>query len=376
MTSTERVELLLLAAKAEANSVIYDSVSNYVAKGYVMPNLPRLLESVSTRSGSIPRLVDAGTDLRVVSPEVDTTTLVLAMSQVFCQMGVCPTEAKEAYSLVIQNARLLKSSMYKDNPYVRDIQVADSSYGKFRLLKQEDVPGECHFLRAGVTDSVGMNCPSVFFWVDSYTYPILLQDSVSWMSITPNEICTMKDSISKAQGNVLVLGMGLGYYPYMVSLKDTVTSVTVVELEHDVIELFKRDLLPQFKYANKIRVVEDDAFHYLKSADLSKFDYCFSDIIKGVEDFATHKRMYQALQSKDLVSYCWLEDAITAEVANVLMWVGFRKLLGETPPSICDFMIPGLAEDCIQYLNRNSVNNARELLCLARDAVALRKILS
>ena len=76
------------------------------------------------------------------------------------------------------------------------------------------------------------------------------------------------------------------------------------------------------------------------------------------------------------MSYCWLEDAITAEVANVLMWVGFRKLLGETPPSICDFMIPGLAEDCIQYLNRNSVNNARELLCLARDAVALRKILS
>ena len=40
------------------------------------------------------------------------------------------------------------------------------------------------------------------------------------MTITPDEIETMKEAVDQAFGNVLTFGLGLGYYAYMVSEKD------------------------------------------------------------------------------------------------------------------------------------------------------------
>ena len=60
------------------------------------------------------------------------------------------------------------------------------------------------------------------------------------MLITPNEIETMKKSISEATGNVLTYGLGLGYYAYMVSMKENVESVTIVEKDKEIIDLFKK----------------------------------------------------------------------------------------------------------------------------------------
>ena len=71
------------------------------------------------------------------------------------------------------------------------------------------------------------------------------------MTITPNEIETMKEAVDKASGNVLTFGLGLGYYAYMVSEKENVESVTIVDSNEDVIDLFKKYVLPQFKHARE-----------------------------------------------------------------------------------------------------------------------------
>ena len=55
------------------------------------------------------------------------------------------------------------------------------------------------------------------------------------MLVTPNEVHTMKADIEKAHGKVLTYGLGLGYFPFMTSRKEEVTSVTVVERSSDVI---------------------------------------------------------------------------------------------------------------------------------------------
>ena len=65
-----------------------------------------------------------------------------------------------------------------------------------------------------------------------------------------------------AFGNVLTFGLGLGYYAYMVSEKESVESVTIVEMNEDVIQLFKKYVLPQFKNAEKIKIIKADAFEY------------------------------------------------------------------------------------------------------------------
>ena len=51
------------------------------------------------------------------------------------------------------------------------------------------------------------------------------------MLVTPNEVETMKEAIEKAHGKVATYGLGLGYFPYMTSMMDSVESVTVVELD-------------------------------------------------------------------------------------------------------------------------------------------------
>ena len=72
------------------------------------------------------------------------------------------------------------------------------------------------------------------------------------MSISPNEVFTMDQPIKKAKGKVLTLGCGMGYFAYMVSLKEDVESITIVELEQSVINLFEIYLLPQFENKDKI----------------------------------------------------------------------------------------------------------------------------
>ena len=93
-------------------------------------------------------------------------------------------------------------------------------------------------------------------------FPAILENDRIWMTITPNEIETMKEAVDGAFGHVLTFGLGLGYYAYMVSEKDNVESITIVEINEDVIHLFNKYVLPQFKNARKIKIIKADAFEY------------------------------------------------------------------------------------------------------------------
>ena len=62
-------------------------------------------------------------------------------------------------------------------------------------------------------------------------FPALLENDRIWMTITPNEIETMKEPVDGAFGNVLTYGLGLGYYAYMVSEKENVETVTIVDTQ-------------------------------------------------------------------------------------------------------------------------------------------------
>lgn len=119
---------------------------------------------------------------------------------------------------------------------------------------------------------------NVGFFKDVFSYPSIKQNGREWMSLNPNEINTMKDSVNKAFGNVLVGGLGLGYYLFCISNKENVKSVTVVEKDHEVIEFFNKYLLDKFEYKNKIKIIESDVFDFLENNYLSNFDYAFMDI--------------------------------------------------------------------------------------------------
>jgi len=199
------------------------------------------------------------------------------------------------------------------NPYYKDIKVPDIKIGKSELKNISYKSYEAFVFNDLERIDDGKIIPQIGFFKDEFTYPALLEDERIWMTITPNEIETMKEPVEKANGNVLTYGLGLGYYTYMVSEKSDVSTVTVVEQNEDVINIFKTNILPQFKHKDKIRIIKDDAFRYAKEQmSIESFDYVFTDLWHDVSDGTD---MY--LKMKEYEKLCpntkfvyWIEKSI------------------------------------------------------------------
>lgn len=124
------------------------------------------------------------------------------------------------------------------------------------------------------------------------------------MSNTPMEQRTHIKAINKAQGNVLVAGLGLGMYLQNIKDKEDVTSITVVEKSKEVIELVAK----YFKDCQKIRIVNEDIFNY--TPDI-KFDFAFLDIWSDIsEDNLVEFDILREKFKEIPEIICWSEDII------------------------------------------------------------------
>jgi hypothetical protein len=96
-------------------------------------------------------------------------------------------------------------------------------------------------------------------------------------SDAPIEIYTQWLAFSKAKGNILVGGLGLGMAPTMMLGMPGVKSVTVIEKEPEIIKMVQ----PQLD--QRIKVVQADLYEYLKILGehkwaYPKFDFAYHDI--------------------------------------------------------------------------------------------------
>lgn len=123
----------------------------------------------------------------------------------------------------------------------------------------------------------------ISYFKERFPFFAVTEKDVVWMSIIPHEINTMKEPIKNANGNVLVLGLGLGYYVFNIALKKEVTSITIVENDKRIINLFNKYLLPKFPHQEKISIIYGDAIKFEKESP-KKFDYVFADIWHNVHD--------------------------------------------------------------------------------------------
>ncbi|MCD8204650.1 MAG: hypothetical protein LUC16_02355 [Coprobacillus sp.] len=167
------------------------------------------------------------------------------------------------------------------------------------------------------------------YFKEEYKYLALIDKGVIWMSINPNEIETMKEMISEARGNVLVCGLGLGYLPYMLSLKDEVKNIVVLENNKEVINLFNENILGRFKNKNKIKILYQDAFVYLKE-ELSrgKFDYVYSDMWHDAgEGLPMYLRIIPLEERYPHIKFSyWLETSMIALARRCLITNLFEEI--------------------------------------------------
>ena len=230
---------------------------------------------------------------------------------------------------IANNLKKLEEKEYLDNPYVQNIKV-NAKLGKYQLRNIEYEPYQLFAYDDIYLDSY-KEYSRIGYFTSKFPYLALTEGNNVWMSLNPNEIETMKPYIKKGKGNVLVLGLGMGYVPYMMSLKDEVKSITIVEKDKEIIELFKKALLPQFVNKNKIKIIEDDAISYLNKNN--KYDYIFADLWHDPEDglslFVQLKRINKNID-------CWLE-------------VSLYQMLRRCMITLLEEQLEGMGEDAYKH---------------------------
>ena len=230
---------------------------------------------------------------------------------------------------ISNNLKKLEEKEYLDNPYVQNIK-ANAKLGKYQLRNIEYEPYQLFAYDDIYLDGY-KEYSRIGYFTSKFPYLALTEGNNVWMSLNPNEIETMKPYIKKGKGNVLVLGLGMGYVPYMMSLKDDVKSITIVEKDKEIIELFKKVLLPQFMNKNKIKIIEDDAISYLNKSN--KYDYIFADLWHDPEDglslFVQLKRISKNID-------CWLE-------------VSLYQMLRRCMITLLEEQLEGMGEDAYKH---------------------------
>ncbi len=208
---------------------------------------------------------------------------------------------------------LLKNKDYENNPYLKNIKIPTKKLCKWELCYKTYVPYQAFVFDDPKITRDGKIIPQIGFFEKEFSYPAVLENGTEWMLITPNEINTMRAPISGAHGKVLTYGLGLGYFAYMASEKESVSSVTIVERDKNAISLFRDIILPQMPRKDKINIICDDAFYFAETrlAD-SDFDFVFADIwhdpSDGVPAYKRLKATEKYLPSADF-SY-WIEKTL------------------------------------------------------------------
>jgi hypothetical protein len=202
---------------------------------------------------------------------------------------------------------------YYNNPYYRNIKIPTIKIGNSELKYEKYKPFEGFVYNDIIKTEAGRQIPQIGFFDTEFMFPAILENNRIWMTITPNEIETMKEAVDQAFGNVLACGLGLGYYAYMISEKDHVESITVVEFNEDVINLFNKYVLPQFKNAGKIKIIKADAFEYAQThMSKGKYDFVFTDLWHDVSDgIDMYLKMKKVeMQNPNTVFTYWIEKSI------------------------------------------------------------------
>ena len=207
---------------------------------------------------------------------------------------------------------LLNFEDFMTNPYYKNIHLEFKKDKNWEIKKTKYKPYEL-FVQDDFIVKDNKMIPNLGFFNKPFYYLAVYQNQHLWMSITPNEINTMKDPIQKSFGRVITFGLGLGYFAYMCSMKQSVQSVTIIEKDATIISLFKKMILPQFLFKEKITIIQADAIDYLSTQmAIDQYDFAFIDIYHDVSDgkeVYLKIKKYESMYKKTQFEY-WIEKTI------------------------------------------------------------------
>jgi predicted methyltransferase len=218
------------------------------------------------------------------------------------------------------------------------------------------------------------------------TLPMICDENVGWMSPELFEKTTMQEAVDHAFGNVLVVGLGIGFYPFNILMKEDVKKVTIVERNQDIISLFKKNILPQFPRKEDVEIVQGDALDLLSNDFLITYDYTFVDIWRNEDDgVQILSSVLKCLDlSKELNVDFWIEDAILEQVKDALKGYLLRLYGGTLEKDVASMRKKSKEtatfislEKIHQYFSDKNLKivNKKQLISFVNDKTILRDLL-
>lgn len=259
---------------------------------------------------------------------------------------------------VVKEGRVFHHGAFENNLYLQNIHFANQKLGKFKLVLDSYAKYEIMHYNVPANKYNGVMIPRIGTFDHRFKYPSIKENNYTWMSVTPNEILTMEKPIADARGNVLTVGCGLGYYAYMVSEKENVEHVTIIEKEPEVIELFNTFILPQFTHKDKIIVIEVDAFDYMEKLKDGEFDYCFADIWISNHDIVPYMKLKNICKKfrKMSISY-WIEDTLMDTIIKYIYMIILEEFYKNNNIQYPEFMKISEDEEYKKQYLRNLLEN-------------------
>lgn len=91
----------------------------------------------------------------------------------------------------------------------------------------------------------------------------------TWMSLTPNEMLTQRSGVQKAEGTVVVGGLGLGWFLRKLCKKESVEKVILVEKSQELLDWYGHDLCK--RYGKVTEIVCDDVYNQIGKHGSAKY---------------------------------------------------------------------------------------------------------
>lgn len=266
--------------------------------------------------------------MREADPEgrLDESALYAAFMSGFSGIDERDREVSDYFHDAV---RRLELSDYESNPYLRTIVFPEAHTSHWKFTHYSYKPYEAFVRDDIVTEPSSREVPQIGYFRERYVFPAVEQNHREWMAVKPSEIASMQPAVDTVSGRVLTFGLGLGYFAFMASLKDTVESVDIVERDAEAIGLFSQHILPQFPNPKKIRIIQKDAFDFMSEDMAGEHDFAFVDLwhdtSDGLELYLKSKKMENALRRKEIRTrfLYWVERSLL----SAYRWTRFDEIL-------------------------------------------------
>lgn len=221
--------------------------------------------------------------------------------------GIDDEKLKEAIRSRI-SIHKCSEKLYK-NEYVDLIQGRKLKYKNYNTETISYQPYQLFAVNEISVDDDYKETLNIGFFEKEFSYTALFENKDLWMSVNPNEIETMRSPILNAHGNVLVLGLGMGYISYMISQKDNVHSVTIVERNQNNIDAIKKYIGKELLANKKVKIIHADALKFMET--VRDFDYIYADLWFNPEDgLLPYLTLCKLAKKNNIKIEYWLEESL------------------------------------------------------------------